>query len=243
MDQILSRPIAHRGLHKGRSIPENSLRSFEEAIEASLPIEFDIRLSADGKIVVFHDEELQRMTGVAGRVKDWTFADLEELFLYETEEKIPLLTDVFKLVAGRVPLVIEIKSEKFDGRLEGLLVIELQKYEGPCAIQSFHPMSLIWMRLFLQKNLPIGLLISDFQQSNLKNWQKYALQYLGPGPFIWPNYIGLDHSSYDKIQYYLAKLMGRKNVIFWTITDPKVAKSLLKMGHNIIFEGFNPGHI
>ena len=110
IDFILKTPIAHRGLHNVKA-PENSLAAFRLAIEHGNVIELDVHMLADGKIVVFHDDNLKRMTGVDAVIKDKTFAELSKLWLKKSSQKIPLLTEVLDLVDGKVPIIIEIKYD------------------------------------------------------------------------------------------------------------------------------------
>ncbi|MFD1797740.1 phosphodiesterase [Paracoccus aurantiacus] len=136
-------PIAHRGLHS-RGVPENSLASFRAAIEAGYGIELDIQPAADGTPMVFHDYDLTRMCGDEGFISDMDLDDLEALRLSESDEGIPTLAETLREVAGRVPLLIEIKDQ--DGRL-GAAIGEVQDrvaallktYEGPVAVMSFNP--------------------------------------------------------------------------------------------------------
>ena len=105
------RNFAHRGLHsKDCTVPENSLTAFRLAAEAGYGIELDIQLSKDGEVVVFHDDTLPRVCGVEGRVDAYTLAELREMRLCGTDERIPLLSEVFEVVAGRSPFIIELKT-------------------------------------------------------------------------------------------------------------------------------------
>src|SRR4051812_45971454 len=104
-------PIAHRGLHAAREgRPENSIGAFAHSCALGFPAELDVRLTRDGEVVVFHDRTLKRLTGAAGRVEDRDAAELRALRLLGTRERLPLLREVLELVAGRVPLLIELKA-------------------------------------------------------------------------------------------------------------------------------------
>ena len=93
---------AHRGLHtKDKTVPENSLPAFRAAAEAGYGVELDIQLSRDGQVVVFHDDTLDRVCGVHGRVDEFTFEELRGMRLCGTQETIPLLTEVFEVMGGR----------------------------------------------------------------------------------------------------------------------------------------------
>lgn len=138
---------AHRGLHsKDQKVPENSLAAFRAAVEAGYGIELDIQLSKDGQVVVFHDDTLDRVCGVHGRVDAFTLAELRGMRLCATDETIPLLTEVFDVVAGRTPLIIELKTGPRNSELCEKALALLRAYGGPCCIESFDPRIVRWFR-------------------------------------------------------------------------------------------------
>lgn len=147
-DWLLAAPIAHRGLHDNADgIPENSLAAFSAAIHAGLPIEIDVHLLADGKPVVFHDQNLMRMTGVQGHIEEQDGQSIRTLRLLDTEQTIPLFADTLRAIAGEAPLLIEIKSAHFGaGELEQAVLRELRDYQGAFAVQSFNPMSVHYFK-------------------------------------------------------------------------------------------------
>ncbi len=101
---------AHRGLHDiKKGIPENSIPAFQAAIEAGYGIELDVHLTKDGKLVVFHDDDFRRICGEKGKVEETDYARMRTYRLSRTGEKIPLLSEVLRLVDGKVPLLIEVK--------------------------------------------------------------------------------------------------------------------------------------
>ena len=109
---------AHRGLHtKDKTVPENSLPAFRAAAEAGYGVELDIQLSRDGQVVVFHDDTLDRVCGVHGRVDEFTFEELRGMRLCGTQETIPLLTEVFEVMGGRTPMIIELKTGRRNDEL------------------------------------------------------------------------------------------------------------------------------
>ena len=105
---------AHRGLwNAAEGVPENSLPAFARAAEQGYAIELDIQITKDGRIVVFHDDTLDRVCGVHGRVDEFTFEELRGMRLCGTQETIPLLTEVFEVMGGRTPMIIELKTAAF----------------------------------------------------------------------------------------------------------------------------------
>jgi glycerophosphoryl diester phosphodiesterase len=146
---LTKRPIAHRGLHALPDAPENSLAAFAAAARAGFPIELDVQLLADGQVAVFHDHLLERLTGAAGLIAERRAEEIRPLRLHGTDEPIPLLGDVLAAVAGRVPLLIEIKSDPADpasvGPLEAATLDALAGYAGEFAIQSFSPATVAYL--------------------------------------------------------------------------------------------------
>ena len=131
-------PIAHRGLHAAQDgRPENSLAAFARCCALGFPAELDVRLTRDGRVVVFHDRALKRLTGARGRVEDRDVGDLRRLRLLETSQRIPLLEEVLELVDGRVPLLLELKAGAPGTALEAAILEALRGYRGEVAIQSF----------------------------------------------------------------------------------------------------------
>ena len=139
--------FAHRGLHsRDRSVPENSMKAFELAASAGYGIELDVQLSKDGQVVVFHDDTLDRVCGVHSRVEEKTLEELQSLRLCETQETVPLFTDVLRLIDGRSPLIVELKTGKRNNELCEKTAAILREYKGDVCIESFDPLIVFWFR-------------------------------------------------------------------------------------------------
>ena len=144
---LLHQYYAHRGLHDLEAgVPENSMKAFRLAIEKGFGMEMDVQLSKDGIPVVFHDATLTRMCGVEKRVNELTLAELKQLSLAGTQERIPTFQEFLTLVNGQVPLIIEIKMDKRDDRIPEAVNEQLRGYQGVYCIESFHPSAPIWYR-------------------------------------------------------------------------------------------------
>lgn len=145
---LCGRYIAHRGLHDlSPNTPENSLSAFSAAIAHGLAIETDIHITADGEVVVFHDDTLTRMCGDNRRVEDLTLQELCEMCLADTNEHIPSLQEALALVAGRVPLLIEFKCDAATyAPLCRAADALLSQYKGAYWMQSFYPLAVGWYR-------------------------------------------------------------------------------------------------
>lgn len=140
--------FAHRGYHcASQGIPENSMSAFRAAISQGYGIELDVHLTLDGKLAVFHDDDLLRVCGSKDSIENLTYKELERYRLFDTKEHIPLFTDVLSLVNGQVPLLIEMKIPSSATDICSVLCETLKSYHGPYLVQSFNTMGLRWFRL------------------------------------------------------------------------------------------------
>ena len=143
---FMHRNFAYRGLHsEDQSVPENSRKAFSLAVEAGYGMELDVQLSRDGQVVVFHDDTLDRACGVAARVDELDLAELQKLPLFGTDERIPLFADVLALVAGRTPLIVELKNGPRNDELCKKTYALLRTYQGHYCIESFNPLIVAWL--------------------------------------------------------------------------------------------------
>lgn len=145
------RPYAHRGLYtKNQQVPENSLPAFRLAAEQGYAVELDVQLSADGEVVVFHDDTLNRACfpdrADPVRVDSLPWSALKALSLFSTDHRIPLFSEVLAAVGGRVPLLVELKTGPRNRELCEKTAALLQTYEGPACIESFDPRIVAWFR-------------------------------------------------------------------------------------------------
>ena len=139
LTRLIAKPFAHRGLH-GAGIVENSRAAFEAAIAAGHGIELDVQASADGQAMVFHDYKLERLAGRDGLVVAMKAAELQRLRLTGTDETIPTLAEILALIAGRAPLLIEVKTPERDvAGLSRSVAAALAGYEGAVGVMSFNP--------------------------------------------------------------------------------------------------------
>lgn len=229
---LTQKPIAHRALHDtaaGRA--ENSWSAFEAAIAAGYAIECDVQVSKTGEAVVFHDPILGRMTGVDGRVDRHTPAELEELRLGDTADGIYTLKKHMDHVAGRVPVVVELKGDAAsdNGLVENVAEV-LNTYDGPVAVMSFD------QHLFakfapLMPQIPRGLTAegdASVATRHLHAFQDHDLQFV----------------SYDihNIDSMFPQTMVAQGIplISWTVRGPEQAQTSLRNGAQMTFEGFLP---
>ena len=205
---------------------------------AELPIELDVHRLADGEVVVFHDPELSRMTGVSGAIGHQRVEDLAALRLGGTEARVPLLRDVLDLVDGRVPLVIDVKNEHEVGALERAVVLALRDYTGAVALQSFNPSSLAWFRRHAPEYLR-GLLASDFRRVQLAVHEKFVLRRLLLAFVADPDYIGYELRCLPYWAPSLARRLGLP-LVAWTVRTPEDLARATALADNIIFETIRP---
>ena len=131
-------------------------------------IECDIQLTADGEAMVHHDDALGRLTEGSGALLGKTSAELKQVAFKDTPEKMMSLGDLCALVAGRVPLVIEVKSH-FDGdrKLVARMAEVLASYDGPAVGMSFDPDQVMALRELLPSR-PRGIVAErEYTRSRL----------------------------------------------------------------------------
>ena len=233
---------AHRGLHGG-TIPENALPAFARAAEEGFGIELDVQLSSDGVIMVFHDDTLIRMTGVEGKLREYTCAQLQQMRLADSEETIPTFDRVLEVVDGRVPLLIELKGESAggNGTLCEKLAERLERYSGAYCVESFNPMILSWFR----KNRPQiarGQLVTNTVKERPKGnkFLNFLLAHLMLNVLSRPDFVAYNE-KYDR-EFALRLNIGlfRAPSFVWTVRDNKTREAFRKAGSPSIFEGFLP---
>lgn len=170
--------FAHRGL--ASLYPENTIVAFKKALEYEIDgIETDVQMTKDGALVIFHDEDLVRTTGVKGFLKDYTLAEIKKLNAnngYEGHFEIPTLDEFLDLVKDYdITINLELKTSVFDyPGIEKLVYDKIKEYklENRIIISSFNHYSLLRYRR-LDKDIKIGLLTAD----RLINPIKYIMKY------------------------------------------------------------------
>jgi glycerophosphoryl diester phosphodiesterase len=219
-------PIAHRGLHAAQDgRPENSLAAFDRACALGFPAELDVRLTRDAEVAVFHDRTLRRLTGANGRVEDRAAAELRPLRLLGTDQRVPMLSEVLALVAGRVPLLIELKAGAPPTALERAVLLALDGYAGEVAIQSFKMRT---VRELDRAEPPhaIGHL-----------WHRRTVTGAGERfAFVGCHVDGIPRRAVRR------RREAGAIVLAWTVRSPAQAERALRFADNYIFEDFVPEH-
>ncbi|MFN3389380.1 MAG: glycerophosphodiester phosphodiesterase family protein, partial [Allosphingosinicella sp.] len=165
--RLIALPFAHRGLH-GPGVPENSRAAFRAAIAAGHGIELDVRASGSGAVYVFHDETLERLTDGTGAFLDLTPAALAATRLRGCDEAVPALSEALALIAGRVPLLVEVKAPRRRiAPLCAAVEAALAGYEGPVAVMSFNPEVARWFSAHAPQRLR-GLVVTESGRKGLR---------------------------------------------------------------------------
>lgn len=233
---LTSTPIAHRGLHDGnREVPENSREAFRLAIARGVPIEFDVQKLGDGTLVVFHDEDLNRLCGDDLALSSLAKEDLDQFRLNSTLETIPTLEEVLQLVDGQVPLLMELKNFGLNRKMERHLLKLLDDYKGAYALQSFNPLSIKWIKR-RRPRWQVGQLVTSVRH-------RLPINYLANFALLnfWknPDFISFDAQELPDQRVHYFKQKGVP-ILVWTVKSPKQLEAVSPYCDNIIFEGFDP---
>ncbi len=242
MENFLTKtPIAHRGLHD-ETRPENSLPAFEAAIACGFPIETDVRFTKDEKLIIFHDDTLSRMTGDGRAVSDCTLEEIKALLL-KGKERIPTFEEFLRFVAGRTPLLIEIKN--MDGvkgkEIASAIAHALEDYRGEYAIQSFQP---LYVKAYkkLCPHILCGVLATALSEKALFGggplWRikAYIVRNLSLNFWVKPDFVSYSFSDLPRRR--VTKFKGFK--LGWTVRSKEDEAQARKLVDNIIFEGYLP---
>ena len=244
--EFLRIPLAHRGLHDvsaGR--PENSRAGIRAAVAAGYGLEIDLQLSSDGHAMVFHDYDLTRLTGTSGALRLRAAEELTRLPLTGSDEGIPTLREVLKLVGGRVPLLIEVKDQDGAmgtdvGPLERATANAIADYEGPVAVMSFNPNSVAELARWAP-DVARGLVTCEFDPQ-IEALPEDVCDHLREIPDY--DRVGATFISHDVIDLNRPRVAALHeagaNVLCWTIRSREQEEYARKVAENITFEGYLP---
>jgi len=244
---LVAKPIAHRGLHdKANGIIENTISAAEAAIARGFPIELDVQLTADNEAIVFHDFELDRLTGTTGLVAERKLTELTAIDIAGTlgGDRIPSFKDYLAKVAGRTPLVIEIKS-KFNGdmRLTKRVIEIVNDYSGPFVVKSFDPDIVAYLRQHapsITRGFIGELEYASKPDSFLSPEQKHRMANLLHFSETQPQFLSWRVKDIPCASTYLSRLLGNIPVMTWTVRNPEDRARAEKHADQMVFEGFLP---
>ena len=229
---------AHRGLHDGQ-LPENSLGAFQSAVEHRYGIELDIQLSKDKIPMVFHDETLNRVCGVDGKLAEYTCEELQQMHLLDTQYVIPTLREVLELVDGRVPLLIEFKPGPTE--LCDIACPILDEYNGIFCVESFDPFILKRIKLIRPRFARGQLVTNSIKHKSCKSvLLNFSLTALFTHFLSRPDFVAYDLSMKYNPSVFLCKKLFRIPTFTWTVKSEDDYQKSHKNKSNTIFEGFRP---
>jgi glycerophosphoryl diester phosphodiesterase len=231
-DGLLQAPFAHRGLWSPGEAAENSLAAFERACQSHYGAELDVRLTLDGEVVVFHDETLQRLTGLDEAVANQPLAALTEIPLQGGRDRIPSLAQVLELVAGRTMLLVELKPGPDHELLARRVADHFDRYRGPVAAISFDPASLAWFAAE-RSHVPRGLDAMWDAEYEADAAEELARQ-IGLSQ---PHFLVLEKEAATGELAAAQRAEGRP-VIAWTVRSTEDVEAVADRCDNFIFEGF-----
>ena len=232
---------AHRGLH-GNGRPENSMAAFRAALDAGFGIELDIHLMKDGKLAVIHDCSLKRTAGADVKITELTAGDLEGYRLEETEERIPLFSDVLALYAGRAPLIIELKADNGNHKaLVAAAVKAMEGYEGSWCMESFDPRCVYELKKRHPKIIR-GQLTEDYfvTGNSLPAVLKWALKNQALNFLTKPDFVAYNFRDRKTFSNTLVRKFWGVAGVTWTIRTKEALLEAEKEGWIPIFENFLP---
>lgn len=209
--------FAHRGLHDNAGdAPENSLRAFEKACQAGYGIELDVRYSKDGVIMVFHDDDLRRVCGKNATVMEKTAAELKNIRLAASDETIPTFDEALKLIAGRAPLIVEIKTGPDVQKLTREVIDRLKQYSGAYCLESFNPLAMGAAKKYAPEVIRGQLAACYSEMKQAVGPLALLLSNLLLNVISRPHFIARDIKSSGNIFCRLAEAMGASTAL-WTL--------------------------
>ncbi|OED46429.1 phosphodiesterase [Rhodobacteraceae bacterium (ex Bugula neritina AB1)] len=243
---FLNLPLAHRALHDvadGR--PENSRAAIRAAIAAGYGIEIDLQLSRDGCAMVFHDYDLDRLAQGAGPVRALTRDELRAIPLKGGDgEGIPDLAEVLELVAGQVPLLIELKDQHgemgvTDGQLELAAVEALRGYSGLAALMSFNPNSVVQLAE-LAPQTPRGIVTSAYDPAEWPELPETLCGHLrGIPDYDRSQSCFISHEAHDLSRQRVQDLReAGAAILCWTVKSAEQENAARVFADNVTFEQY-----
>ncbi|MDQ2954287.1 MAG: glycerophosphodiester phosphodiesterase [Pseudomonadota bacterium] len=244
LDWLTARPVAHRGLHDAANgVIENTASAFAAAIAGNYAIECDLRISADGEAMVYHDAALGRVASGGGSLAEMKAADLQRMPFKQTGERMLTLGELCDLVGGHVTLLLEMKSG-FDGdrRLAMRVAEVLKKYAGPVAAMSFDPNQVAALR-DLAPGLPRGIVAERWytheEWRQLSAGERRILGNLLHAFRTRPHFVAYSVRDLPAAAPLLARYVFGLPLLTWTVRDESDRRRA-RWANQMIFEGFRP---
>lgn len=233
--------IAHRGLYDSdNGIPENSLAAFREAKKAGYGVELDVRLTGDGRLIVFHDVDTSRMCGEKIKVSQASYTRLSQPCLKGSDEKIPLFSEALEALDG-APLVCEIKCSDMRDveKICRKTAKALKGYKGKYCVESFSPFVLRWFKKHEPKTVRGQLSRSYKGDASVKGFRAFTMRHLMVNWIGRPDFIAYDFHDTGALGFNIVRLM-RPGLVAWTVKSEDELALAKKKFESFIFEGFAP---
>ena len=241
---LIKNPIAHRGLHSiNDGIIENSIKAAESAIDKGYSIECDVRITSDNDLVVFHDSNISRLTGVDGVVSEMKSNQLRKINLIGSNETIPNFSQFLDCIRGQVPLICELKSDFNSNNLVAQIALDIaENYAGPIAFKSFDPFLIEFMRTINPK-FPLGIVGESHFKSNywdhISSEYKFNMINLNHYNHTRPDFISWKYTDLMHSTPFLWKKISNLPMLSWTIDNIDNCIFSQKNSHQIVFENLN----
>lgn len=244
LDDLRKYDYAHRGFHDiEKGIPENSMEAFRRAADRGFGIELDVHILRDGTLAVIHDSNLKRLCGADRAVEELTWEEAQTLRLQGTQERIPRLEEVLRLVKGRVPLLIEIKPEAGNQKALCEAVCRvLRSYGGMYWIESFDPRVVAWLKRH-EPGLVRGQILTYLRKNETRDFPAlldFLLRNLLTNWWSRPDFIAYHYEERENPSLRLCRKLYRVCQADWTIRTPEQYQKVKKDGSVAIFEHFDP---
>lgn len=236
---------AHRGLwNDTEGVPENSLSAFRKAVEHGYGIELDVQMTSDGKLVVFHDSNLERMCGVSRVLTECTYEELQTYNLKNTNEKIPTLNEVLDVVNRQVPLIIEVKADGNYMEATKKLAERMDNYTGLYCMESFSPLAVEWYNKN-RHDIVRGLLSTDyFADDPNRDWkEKFLLTNMMYNFKAQPDFIAYNYKYSKQFTFRLVSMLYKPENVAWTLKTQEELNDAKKTFQMLIFDSFIPSDI
>jgi glycerophosphoryl diester phosphodiesterase len=245
LDWLIARPAAHRGLHDASAgVIENTPAAFAAAVAANYAIECDLQISADGEAMVHHDDALGRLTEGSGRLDEMTSTELRRVAFKGTTDRMISVGELCELVAGRVTLVIELKSGRAgDQRLARRAAAVLSGYAGPAAVMSFDPAQIVDVRTcapLLTRGIVAQRGSGHFERDQVFARGKRALAYGRDALRADPRFIAYGVKDLPAAMPLAARHLCGLPLLTWTVRSMEDRQRAARWADQMIFEGFRP---
>jgi len=233
--------IAHRGLFDNtEDYPENTIAAFQRAVDAGYGIELDVHLTKDGKLVVAHDDGLQRICNEDAEIADLTYDELSQRRVFSSTQAVPLFTEVLAVIKGQVPLIVEVKQSNRTSETCQATADQLRRYRGRYCVESFDPRVLLWFRRH-RRGVLRGQLSGSFKDESSGNrFLDICLRNMLFNKFTWPDFIAYEWQYADRFIVKAWRAFLRCTMVAWTVQSQADLEAARPNFDVFIFDSFTP---